>query len=317
MIEYHATTFADRLEFGADSAECVHLVNLRGRGAQLLLPAGWTSVWLPLRGSFGMETAHCQWILPGRSAMTWNDGAVRGVSHGPGWCLVLACPDRVWQRTWRAHADPQADLLSWEHPCPRELKRMLVRLARMAGGNGIRDARCEALLRTLQVMVHEFQAPARRLLARCNGRSAHRKHRTLQRLLRVERIVRSSRGAKVALLHLARVANYSPHHLIRVYRSVFGETPAEQSIRLRTLQAWELVRDTRMPVCEITESLGFDSQSSFCRAFKNAFGMTTGQVRRRQAPPRGEGCNVYDLRRPAAPPRWTAPDRIAGDSHAA
>ena len=63
-------------------------------------------------------------------------------------------------------------------------------------------------------------------------------------------------------------------------RDVFGETPAEYAGRLRAERAWQLVRDTHMPVCEITEALGFESQSAFCRAFKSRFGATTTEVRR-------------------------------------
>jgi AraC family transcriptional regulator len=64
---------------------------------------------------------------------------------------------------------------------------------------------------------------------------------------------------------------------------VFGETPFEYAARLRFDRAWRLVRDTRMPVCDITEALGFESQSAFCRAFKHAFGVTTTQARERHA----------------------------------
>ena len=92
-------------------------------------------------------------------------------------------------------------------------------------------------------------------------------------------MVENSPEGRLELDDLARFANYSPHHLIRMYRKVFGETPAEQASRLRTRRAWELVRTTSLPVCEITEMVGFESQSAFCRAFKHSFGMTTSQAR--------------------------------------
>lgn len=318
MIEYHAIGFAHSLELGAGKSERMHIVDLKGRGTQLQLPAGWISLWLPLRGDFEIETAHCNWTLRCGDAMTWNDGALRGFNHGPGWCLVLACPERLWRRTMCAHADRPVALLPWERRCPRELKRMLVHLARMAAGDSLRHPRSAALLGTLHALLCEYQAPAQRLLDRCCGRSMQHKQRTLQRLLRVERMVRSSQGTKIDLLRLSRAANYSPHYLIRIYRNVFGETPAEHAIRLRTLRAWDLVHDTRMPVCEITESLGFESQSAFCRAFKSAFGMTTGQVRQQEASPsRAEYRNVYSLRRPVRPSPWAATGQAAADSNAA
>lgn len=42
------------------------------------------------------------------------------------------------------------------------------------------------------------------------------------------------------------------------------------------------MRGTGTPICEITEMLGFESQSAFCRAFKTSFGITTSQARRLQ-----------------------------------
>lgn len=317
-IDYHAVGFAHGLDLAGGESDRMHVIDLKGRGTHLQLPAGWVSLWLPLRGDFEMEAAHSHWALRCGDAMTWNDGALRGAGHGPGWCLVLACPERLWRRTMRAHAVRPVALLPWERRCPRELKRMLVHLARMAARGGLPRSRSAALLGTLHALLCEYQAPARRLLDRCCGRSLQHKQRTLQRLLRVERMVRSNQGSRIDLLRLARAANYSPHYLIRIYRNVFGETPAEHAIRLRTLRAWELVHGTRMPVCEITESLGFESQSAFCRAFKNAFGMTTGQARRQPPSPRAdEGCNVYSLRTPVRPPSWAIARLEAPDSNAA
>jgi AraC-like DNA-binding protein len=98
--------------------------------------------------------------------------------------------------------------------------------------------------------------------------------------------------AHLDLRQLASSASYSPWHLIRMYRDVFGETPSEHIVRLRLSRAWALVRDSALPVCEITEQLGFESPSAFCRAFKNAYGLTATQARHlpalgaRQASPR-------------------------------
>ena len=86
--------------------------------------------------------------------------------------------------------------------------------------------------------------------------------------------------AAIDVSWLAARAHYSPGHLIRLHRAVFGETPSDYFTRLRHARAWELVRETDMPVATITHRLGFESQSAFCRAFKHAFGMTATQARR-------------------------------------
>src|SRR5690606_27797391 len=106
-----------------------------------------------------------------------------------------------------------------------------------------------------------------------------RRQQTLLRLLGVRHLIEIHDDGRPDLAMLARSANYSPWHLMRVHREVFGQTPSEYASQLRLERAWSLVRGTRLPICEITEALGFESQSSFCRAFKNAYGATTGQVR--------------------------------------
>src|SRR3546814_9782048 len=100
------------------------------------------------------------------------------------------------------------------------------------------------------------------------------------RLLRVRHLIESSGDERPDLVRLARSANYSPWHLIRVHRDVFGETPSEYAARLRLKHAWSLVRDTKNSICEISEALGFESQSAFCRSFKKTYGCTTTQARR-------------------------------------
>src|SRR3546814_975466 len=105
-------------------------------------------------------------------------------------------------------------------------------------------------------------------VVRCSGRTLQRRQQTMLRLLRVRHLIESSGDERSDLARLARSANYSPWHLIRVHRDVFGETPSEYAARLRLQHAWSLVRDTKTSICEISEALGFESQSAFCRSFK-------------------------------------------------
>lgn len=301
MLHHHHIGFAQRLELGEGNGERLQLIHLKDRGSQLHIPADWYSLWVPLRGEFRIQSGHCSWLLQRGKAMTWSDGPLRSDSYSRGWCLVLAGPTRIWQQILRVHPRAPVDILPCEQPCPRELRRVLVHLARRAVRGDDASTHSTALLGALCSLLLEFQAPVRKLLSRCRGRTPHRRQQTLIRLLRVERMLRNQVGHKTNLLQLARVANYSPHHLIRSYRSVFGETPTEFAIRMRTQRAWDLVTNTRMPVCEVTDSLGFESQSAFCRAFKSAFGMTTGQARR--LPTRAPGrSNVYNLPIPVQHP---------------
>ncbi|HRQ66177.1 MAG TPA: AraC family transcriptional regulator, partial [Xanthomonadaceae bacterium] len=174
----------------------------------------------------------------------------------------------------------EAGILLHDGACPRALRRLLVRLVRMArrqADAAAMDATAAAVLSELL----ESQAHLQALLPRCRGRTRQHRQQVLMRLLRVEHLIRKHEDTRLDLGYLAASANYSPSHLIRSYRDVFDETPAEYAARLRGERAWTLVRGTDMRVCEITEALGFESQSAFCRAFKKIHGMTASQARMR------------------------------------
>ena len=278
-LERHRLRFAQNLDLGTHDPQSVHVVRADGRGTQMHVPPGWTSVWIALAGTPEMESAWCSWQLEPGQAMVWSDGAIRASSRASCWWLVVAASTTLWGKwgdTGRHRSGIQ--LLPWQGECARELKRTAIHIARTRRHD---DAESHVLMEMLATLLLEQQeASVQRWLPRCSGRTLQRKQQALLRLLRVERIVRSNPEARLDLASLARYANYSPHHLIRVYRNVFGETPAEYAIRLRTQRAWTLVGETRMPICEITELLGFESQSAFCRAFKHSFGITTSQARR-------------------------------------
>jgi AraC-like DNA-binding protein len=224
------------------------------------------------------------WELEPGHLQIWRDGRLRTSARLPCWWLCLCGPDTAWRGYLQTNADNTSEeLFPWEGPAPRDAQRLMVRLARLAaqptalgalGDNG------DALLRTLCALLIDQQRDLQTRLPRCSGRTQRRRQQTLLRLLRVQHLIRRHPEIRLDLNRLARSANYSPCHLIRIYREVFDETPTEFASRLRSDRAWRMVRETRMPVCEITEALGFESQSAFCRAFKNSFGLTATQARR-------------------------------------
>lgn len=270
-IEYHALRLAGTLDLGRDPGDDLHLVRIGARGAEVEVPATLWSLWLPLRGELRLQSDACHWTLPRRHLLVTRD-ASRG--EATGLSLVLAGSPRAWN----AVVPDFAGWLPRQWPCPPHMLRSWVHLTRMA-----RDTRpsseCGGALRALCIGLHQQQDDLQPLIDRCSGRTPQRRYLTLQRLLRVRQRVERAGEPHPDLGQLARVANYSPWHLIRMYREVFGETPSEHVARTRLARAWALVRESDLSVCEITDRLGFESQSAFCRAFKNAYGLTTTQAR--------------------------------------
>lgn len=81
---------------------------------------------------------------------------------------------------------------------------------------------------------------------------------------------------------LATVAAYSEHHFHRVFQRVVGETVNTYIRRTRLEHAAnQLMFDQQSTVQEIAEKCGFQSLSSFSKAFKSTFSVTPGAWRGR------------------------------------
>jgi AraC-like DNA-binding protein len=274
-VEYHALLSAGRFELGSCSTRHLQLIHAHGRGAQLDVPAAMWSLWLPVRGELQLQSGRCHWTLPSRHLLVARESLQANALERGTW-LVLAGSQNAWNAAMRGSGF--AGWLPRQWPCSRPLLRLLVQLARLLRDGGAADT-CEATLSAFCVALQGHQHDLQALIDRCNGRTPQRRYLTMQRLMRVHQWIERTGDTHPDLTQLARIANYSPWHLIRMYREVFGETPSEHVARVRLARAWAMVRDSAMPVNEITERLGFESQSAFCRAFKSAYGLTTTQAR--------------------------------------
>ncbi|SHO55162.1 AraC family transcriptional regulator [Vibrio quintilis] len=80
---------------------------------------------------------------------------------------------------------------------------------------------------------------------------------------------------------LAEIAAYSEQHFHRIFKQIVGE-PVHQYIRRTRMEyaANQLMFDTAASVLEIGNQCGFNSLSSFSRAFKTTFGMSPGEWRK-------------------------------------
>ncbi|GAB3099217.1 helix-turn-helix transcriptional regulator [Lysobacter terrae] len=256
--------------------DALHLFRLDSRGTSVCLPAGWWSLWIVLHGELQLESASGAWRLRA-GLLIANEGRLRATCVAPTLTLALAGPPALW-RELLARQGAASELLVRQGACPKPLRRMLVRLARALRDGAEIDGN-DGLVAALGRCLIEQQRDLLELATRCSGRTPQRRLQTLQRLLRVHQLIERGNDPRLDLARLAREASYSPWHLIRMYHDVFAETPSEHVARLRLARAWSLVRESTLPVCEITHTLGFESQSAFCRAFKSAYGLTTTQVR--------------------------------------
>lgn len=79
---------------------------------------------------------------------------------------------------------------------------------------------------------------------------------------------------------LASIASFSPYHFHRIFTVVIGETPNNFVLRIRLEKVAQLLHDNpKSSVADIAYRCGFTNISSFSRAFKSHFNMTTTEFR--------------------------------------
>jgi AraC-like DNA-binding protein len=118
-------------------------------------------------------------------------------------------------------------------------------------------------------------------------------------MLRVRDTIDGHYESELNLATLASVAHITPSHLVRAFRSVFGETPHRYLQRRRVERATFLLRSTTLPVARICVDVGFGSLGTFGRTFATVVGESPSAHRARGALSPVPGCVAMAWMRPA------------------
>ncbi len=85
-------------------------------------------------------------------------------------------------------------------------------------------------------------------------------------------------AGNISLDELARVANLSSYHLLRVFKNSVGLPPHTYQNQVRVKRARHLLAQG-WPIVQVAAETGFVDQSHLSRRFKGIFGITPGQFR--------------------------------------
>lgn len=89
---------------------------------------------------------------------------------------------------------------------------------------------------------------------------------------------------QLTLEKLASVAVFSKYHFHRIFYALVGETPGQFVQRTRLSRAAVmLVSDRARPVTDVAYSVGFSDISAFSRAFRQQFGVSARDYRRKRS----------------------------------
>jgi len=100
---------------------------------------------------------------------------------------------------------------------------------------------------------------------------------------RVNRVIdhiRANLTGDLCLETLAQIANFSPYHFHRVFKSIAGETLNDYIRRFRVQRAAsQLIHNPTLTITEVAVGCGYSSPSAFAREFRRHFGVSASQFR--------------------------------------
>jgi len=111
----------------------------------------------------------------------------------------------------------------------------------------------------------------------------HRKNMKKNRKIAVEIIhfIEDKINQDFTLRDVANHLSFSPNYLGRIFRDETGENFSDFVIRKRLEKAQELLGNPKLKIYEVADLVGYKQLTYFSRQFREAFGMTPGDFRRK------------------------------------
>ncbi|MBE9913150.1 response regulator [Paenibacillus donghaensis] len=95
------------------------------------------------------------------------------------------------------------------------------------------------------------------------------------------RYVKQQIHDNITLKEVADHLSFSPNYLGMLFKEVTGTNFSEYVIQMRMEKAGELLKDPRIKIYEVADRVGYRYMPYFSRQFKEVFGMTPGEFRRK------------------------------------
>lgn len=104
-------------------------------------------------------------------------------------------------------------------------------------------------------------------------------------VVRTQHYIRTRISAALNLEALARNASMSKYHFLRTFKLQSGRTPMDEVRSIRLDYARDLLITTELSVKEVANKVGFGSEDSMSRRFREKFSMPPSEFRRRFSQP--------------------------------
>ena len=244
-----------------------------------LPPTGDQSIVLVEAGVTTIESRH---------GSTW-----RGADYGPG-MIGLTAPGRPtdirWrgtERTFTTHVELPGSLI--DRTCVELWGRDATRLGRpdaLAVEDPVLSSVVDALCAAARAGVDEFYAESAATFLAAHLLTVHATApppwevgREDQRVRRAAQFIRDNHQQPLTLAEMAAVADLSPFHFLRVFKTATGQTPYRFLTKVRVDRARRHLARHDLSVTEIAHLCGFASPSRLTAAFRSETGLSPSEYR--------------------------------------
>ena len=86
----------------------------------------------------------------------------------------------------------------------------------------------------------------------------------------------------ITIEDIAAAANLSVSHFSRIFKSEVGETAMSTLAKMRCKKAATLLKETNLPIGEISSFVGYSDNNYFVKVFKKTYGDTPSDYRKRK-----------------------------------
>lgn len=100
---------------------------------------------------------------------------------------------------------------------------------------------------------------------------------------RIVTLMEDSIADPMGMAELTQQVGLSTRQVERMFRDVFGLSPARFYKRLRTRKAWTLIEETTLPLADIAAATGFKTAGTMARAVQDDYGETPTKLRTRRS----------------------------------
>ena len=261
---------AATLSLAVKNDACLYAVYGGGAGCVLDVVGSSAGVWIPLLGAVHVHCNGLDRVIHAGDALVTEicDGS-KAIGKADGRWLAILGGGAAWALALVGQATDDALLFPELHRAERSLRRAAIALVRAAGA-----LEREGAVLALTDRIAELQAPLRRAMARCPGRTLARKRQIFLRLQHVRNFMGAFCNQDLDNETLALMANFSPCYFLRAFKAVYLETPHAYLIDQRLQRARRLLHSSGMAVTEVALASGFENRCVFSRTFHKYFGMT-------------------------------------------